>query len=303
MSDYPRDLIGYGRDLPDPQWPGGARLAVQIAVNYEIGAESSVLHGDSRSETALTDGPFSAVEGERHWLAESAFEYGSRRGIWRLFDLLTERDMRVCLFGVGMALERNPAVARAFAEAGHEVVAHGYKWVDHAAMTEEQEREYLHRAVAVIESLTGQRPVGWMTGRPSLRTRRLIVEEGGFLYDRDALNDELPYWVSVEGKSHLVIPYSFETNDMRFGSEQGGFVTGRDFCDYLTDAFDQLYAEGASQPKLMSIGLHDRTVSRPGRAHGLARFLDHVCSRDDVWVATGREIAEHWRRVHPAESS
>jgi putative urate catabolism protein len=302
-DDYPRDLVGYGRELPDPRWPGGARLALQIAVNYEIGAESNILHGDDASEAALTDTPFGPLQGRRNWLVESAYEFGSRRGIWRLFDMLQQRGMKACLFGVVMALERNPEVARAFAEAGHEVVAHGYRWVDHSVLSEEEERARLRRAVEGIERIIGERPVGWMTGRPSMRTRELVVEEGGFLYDRDALNDELPYWVQVHGRDHLVIPYSFECNDMRFGSEQGGFVTGRDFCDYLTDAFDLLYEEGATQPKLMTIGLHERTAGRPGRAHGLARFLDHVRAHDDVWVATGREIAEHWRREFPPGTS
>lgn len=296
---YPRDLIGYGRKLPDPQWPGGARLAIVFAVNYEAGGESNILHGDAASEGALSDTPFPAQLGRRNWLVESAYEYGSRRGIWRLFDLFQQRQMKVCLFGVVMALERNPEVARAFAEAGHEIVAHGYKWIDHAELSEADERAYMARAVAGIERIIGKRPVGWMTGRPSMRTRELIVEEGGFLYDRDALNDELPYWVRVHERDHLVIPYSYESNDMRFGSSQGGFVTGRDFCEHLTDAFDQLYEEGAVQPKLMSIGLHERTVGRPARARGLAQFLDHVRARSDVWVATGQEIAEHWRRVHP----
>ncbi len=296
---YPRDLIGYGRSLPDPQWPGNARLAMQFAVNYEAGGESNILHGDAASEGALSDTPFGPLVGRRNWLVESAYEYGSRRGIWRLFDLFQQRRLKVCLFGVVMALERNPEVARAFASAGHEIVAHGYKWIDHAELSEDEERAYMARAVAGIERITGIRPVGWMTGRPSMRTRELVVQEGGFLYDRDALNDELPYWVRVQGCDHLVIPYSYESNDMRFGSTQGGFVTGRDFCEHLTDAFDQLYEEGATQPKLMAIGLHERTVGRPARARGLARFLDHVLAHDRVWVATGREIAEHWRRVHP----
>jgi len=197
------------------------------------------------------------------------------------------------------ALERNPEVARAFHAAGHEIVAHGYRWIDWAQVDEATERELMRRAVDGIVALTGERPVGWMTGRPSMRTRALVVEESGFLYDRDALNDELPYWVQVDGRDHLVIPYSYETNDMRYGSATGGFVTGRDFGDYLCDAFDQLYAEGARRPRLMPIGLHERTVGRPGRAHGLARFLDHALSHPGLWFATGREIAEHWRREFP----
>jgi len=298
-GDYPRDMVGYGRDAPHPRWPGGARVAIQIAVNYEAGAESNILHGDRASEGALTDTPFGPMVGERNALVESAYEYGSRVGIWRLFDMIQARGIKVSLFGVVMALERNPEVARAFAEAGHEIVSHGYRWIDYREVDEATERDLMRRAVEGIERLTGQRPVGWMTGRPSMRTRRLVVEHGGFLYDRDALNDELPYWVRVGDADHLVIPYSYETNDMRYGSTQGGFVTGRDFCDYLCDAFDQLYEEGATRPRLMSIGLHERTVGRPGRARGLARFLDHALAHDGVWFATGREIAEHWRREFP----
>lgn len=300
MTDgYPRDLAGYGRDAPDPRWPDGARIAVQIAVNYEAGAESNILHGDRASEAALTDTPFGPLVGGRNLLVESAYEYGSRVGIWRLLDMIEARGIKVSLFGVVQALERNPDVATAFHGAGHEIVAHGYRWIDHAELDEATERDFMRRAVEGIARLTGERPVGWMTGRPSMRTRSLVVEEGGFLYDRDALNDELPYWVDVDGRDHLVIPYSYETNDMRYGSATGGFVTGRDFGDYLCDAFDQLYAEGARRPRLMPIGLHERTVGRPGRAHGLARFLDHALSHEDVWFATGREIAEHWRREFP----
>jgi len=292
-------MVGYGRDLPHPRWPGDARVAIQIAVNYEAGGESNILHGDRTSEGALTDTPFPPMVGERNVLVESAYEFGSRRGIWRLFEMIEQRGVRVCLFGVAMALERNPEVARAFAAAGHEIVAHGYRWIDHRELDEATERDFMRRAIEGIERLTGERPVGWMTGRPSMRTRQLVVEEGGFLYDRDALNDELPYWVRVGETDHLVIPYSYECNDMRFGSTQGGFVTGRDFGDYLCDTFDQLYAEGDTQPKLMAVGLHERTVGRAGRAHGLARFLDHAVAHDRVWFATGREIADHWRREHP----
>jgi peptidoglycan/xylan/chitin deacetylase (PgdA/CDA1 family) len=296
---YPRDMVGYGRDAPHPRWPGDARIAIQIAINYEAGAESSVLHGDRASEGALTDTPFPPVAGERLALVESAYEFGSRVGIWRLLDMVEERAIKVSLFGVVQALERNPEVATAFARAGHEIVSHGYRWIDYREVDEATERDLMRRAVEGIVRLTGERPVGWMTGRPSSRTRRLVVEEGGFLYDRDALNDELPYWVDVDGHDHLVVPYSYETNDMRYGSATGGFVTGRDFADYLCDAFDQLYAEGARRPRLMPVGLHERTVGRPGRAHGLARFLDHALAHEGVWFATGREIAEHWRREFP----
>jgi peptidoglycan/xylan/chitin deacetylase (PgdA/CDA1 family) len=296
---YPRDMVGYGRDAPHPRWPGDARIAIQIAINYEAGAESSVLHGDRASEGALTDTPFPPVAGERLALVESAYEFGSRVGIWRLLDMVEERAIKVSLFGVVQALERNPEVATAFARAGHEIVSHGYRWIDYREVDEATERDLMRRAVEGIVRLTGERPVGWMTGRPSSRTRRLVVEEGGFLYDRDALNDELPYWVDVDGRDHLVVPYSYETNDMRYGSATGGVGTRPAFADYLCDAFDQLYAEGARRPRLMPVGLHERTVGRPGRAHGLARFLDHALAHEGVWFATGREIAEHWRREFP----
>lgn len=294
---YPRDMVGYGRSPPDPKWPGGARLALLVAVNYESGGEMSVLHGDQASEAALSDTPFPSYEGDRSLLVESSYEFGSRRGIWRLLRIIQERQIKVTLFGVGMALERNPDVARAFADGGHEILAHGYRWIDHRSLTEGQERDYMRRAIDVIERLTGQRPVGWMTGRPSINTRRLVVENG-FEYDRDALNDELPYWVEVEGNQHLVIPYSFVDNDMRYGSTQGGFITGDHFFQVLRETFDVLYAEGAYEPKLMSVGLHERTVGRPGRAGAVARFLDYVLDHN-VWICTGKDVADHWRVVHP----
>jgi allantoinase len=299
---YPRDMIGYGRTLPDPKWPAGARLALTIAVNYEAGGEMSVLHGDAASEVALSDTPFPSYEGERSILVESSYEFGSRRGIWRLFRIIQERGIKVNLFGVVMALERNPEVARAFADAGHEIVAHGYRWIDYRTVPEEREREHMRRAIEGIERLTGRRPMGWMTGRPSINTRRLVVENG-FLYDRDALDDELPHWVEVEGTPHIVIPYSYVDNDMRYGSTQGGLVTGEDLFTVLRETFDVLYAEGAEEPKLMSIGLHERTAGRPGRAGAVARFLDHVLAHDDVWICSGQELAEHWRSVHPYHGS
>ncbi len=297
-AEYPRDLIGYGPSPPDPQWPNGARLAVSIAVNYEVGAEMNILHGDARSESLLSEAPYPSYVGERCMIVESAYEYGSRCGIWRLFDMIQARGIKVSLFGVVMALERNPDVARAFAAAGHEVVAHGYRWIDFRGASEQDEREDMGRAMEGIERLTGQRPAGWMTGRPGTSTRRLLVEQG-FEYDRDAINDDLPYWTEVADKPHLVIPYAFDTNDMRYASAQGGFATGDDFYAYLRDTFDQLYEEGATDPKLMSIGLHDRVVGRPGRARGFARFLDYALEHSGVWFCTGRDLADHWRRVHP----
>lgn len=297
-TDYPRDMVGYGRHLPDPQWPGGARLAILVTINYEAGGESNILHGDEASEGVLSDTPIPALVGERSVMVESSYEFGSRRGIWRLFDLVESRGIHINLFGVVMALERNPEVASVFAEAGHEIVAHGYRWIDHRKLSEEHERSLMQQALDGIERLTGERPVGWMTGRPSLNTRRLVVE-AGLRYDRDALNDELPYWVDVEGKSHLVIPYSYDVNDMRYG-EQGGFVTGEHFYSYLKESFDTLYSDGRTAPRMMSIGLHDRIAGRPGRAGSIARFLDYALERGDVWFCTGREVADHWRSVHPA---
>ncbi len=299
LACYPRDLAGYGRQLPDPRWPGGARLALNLCLNVEGGGESSVLHGDSVSEGLLNDIAVPSVASSRAMLVESVFEYGSRRGAWRILRMLRERGLRASVFAVAMALERVPELAAAFVEEGHEIVCHGWRWIEYQHIDEVTEREHVQRAVESLTRLTGRRPVGWMTGRPGPNTRRLHVEEGGFLYDRDALNDELPYWVTVEGQPHLIIPYSFETNDNRFDANSG-FSTAEAYFTYMRDAFDTLYEEGADEPKMLSIGLHDRLIGRPGRAPGLARFLDHVSNHDSVWIATGEEIARHWMREHPA---
>jgi allantoinase len=297
-TPYPRDLRGYGQRMPDPRWPGNARVAVSIALNYEGGAERTILDGDATSESMLTDIGFPAVAGARSMLAESSFEYGSRRGVWRLLGVMRERKIRMSFFGVATALARNLEVAQAAVADGHEIVSHGYRWIDYQSVAEAVERQHIRQACSVIAEITGQRPVGWMTGRPSPNTRRLLVEEGGFLYDRDALNDELPYWVTVGDKPHLVVPYSYETNDNRF-NENAGFATSDDYVRYMTDTFDVLYAEGADEPKMMSVGLHDRLIGRPGRAAGLTRFLDHVLKHDRVWICTGQDVAEHWIKVHP----
>jgi allantoinase len=298
QDDYPRDLVGYGARVVHPRWPGDARIALQIALNYEAGGELSVLHGDGFSESLLTDIGWPAVPGARSMLVESVFEYGSRRGVWRLLELFRQRRLAVSVFAVGMALQRNPEVARAMVEDGHEVLGHGWRWIDYQRVPEDVEREHVRLAVEAITRATGQRPLGWMTGRPGPNTRRLLVEEGGFLYDRDALNDELPYWVRVGDRPHLVIPYSYETNDNRFDGNLG-FSTAEDFFVYMRDAFDVLYAEGETAPKLMSLGLHDRLIGRPARAAGLARFLDYVLAKERVWICRGIDIARHWIAHHP----
>ena len=297
---YPRDLVGYGEHPPHAQWPGGARLALQIVMNWEEGGERSILHGDEGAESYLHEVPGTApLEGVRNLQIESTYEYGTRAGLWRLLRLFRERSIAISVFAVGMAVERHPQAARAIVEAGHEVVSHGWRWIDYQFVSEEVEREHLRLAVASFERATGSRPLGWYTGRLSPNTRRLVVEEGGFLYDADAYNDDLPYWVEVAGRPHLVVPYTLDNNDMKFGTLHG-FSTGDEFFAYLRDAFDVLYAEGAERPKMMSVGLHMRLVGRPGRIAGLTRFLDHVQRHDAVWICRRVDIARHWIARHPA---
>ena len=301
MSDqtYPRDLIGYGANPPDPQWPDGARLALQIVLTYEEGAENSVLHGDAASETFLSEiiGA-EAYSGVRHKSMESLYEYGSRAGLWRLLRIFRERDIRVTVFGVAMALQRNPEAVRAMLADGHEIAAHGWRWINYQFIDEDTEREHIRLAVDAITALTGSSPLGWYTGRDSPNTRRLVVEHGGFLYDADSYADDLPYWETVGGKPHLVVPYTLDANDMRFATNQG-FNTGEQFFTYLRDAFDVLYREGETAPKMMSVGLHCRLVGRPGRAAALERFLDYVQQHDGVWICRRVEIARHWYDTHP----
>jgi allantoinase len=296
---YPRDLIGYGATPPDPCWPGRARLALQIVVNYEEGGERSILHGDETAEAFLHEVVGTpALSGVRNLQIESTYEYGPRVALWRLLRLFGDRGIRISVFAVGMALERHPEAARALVEAGHEIVSHGWRWIDYQFVSEEVEREHIRRSVERLTTLTGQRPLGWYTGRVSPNTRRLVVEEGGFLYDSDAYNDDLPYWVEVSGRPHLVVPYTLDNNDMKFGTLQG-FNTGDDFFGYLRDAFDVLYAEGAEMPRMMSVGLHLRLVGRPGRFAALIRFLDHVQRHDRVWICRRVDIARHWTEHHP----
>ena len=307
--DYPRDMTGYGRSPPHAQWPGGARIAVQFVLNYEEGAENCVLHGDNASETFLSEivtaAPFSA----RHMSMESLYD-GSRAGVWRLLRLFREREMPLTVFGVGMALARNPGVVDAFLEDGHEVAAHGWRWISYQQVGEDIEREHVAKAVETIVRLTGRPPDGWYTGRDSPNTRRLVVEHGGFLYSADGYGDDLPYYTAVPVRSGieplLIVPYALDTNDMRFATAQG-FNTGDQFYAYLKDAFDVLYAEGdprgRNAPKMLSVGLHCRLAGRPARSAAVARFLDHVQRHDDVWVARRVDIARHWQRVHPATTA
>ena len=300
---YPRDLVGYGQRPPPAQWPAGARIAVQFVVNYEEGGENCVLHGDPASEAFLSEIVGAAPwPGQRHPSMESIYEYGSRVGVWRLLDLFARYEIPLTIFGVAMALERNPAVAEAAMAAGHEICSHGYRWIDYRDVPEDVEREHLERAIEIIRSLTGERPLGWYTGRTSERTRALVVEEGGFLYDADDYNDDLPFWTQVNGKSHLVVPYTLDNNDMRFATPQG-FNSGDQFYSYLRDAFDVLYAEGEHIPRMMSLGVHCRLVGRPGRLAALARFIEHTRRFDDVWYCRRIDIARHWRAAHPATAS
>ncbi len=303
MSEHPeRDLVGYGSKPPNPEWPGGARLAVNFVLNYEEGAEYCVLNGDDFSETALSD--LSGLEplyGTRHLNIESCYEYGSRVGVWRIFEAFAERDVPLTVYAVGAALEINPSVAHAIRANGCDVVSHAWRWIDYQRVDEAVEREHIRLCVETIERLTGARPLGWYTGRPSLNTRRLVVEEGGFIYDCDAYNDDLPYWVVVNGKPHLVICHSLDTNDSRFSRAQG-FDLADDWFSYVRDAFDWLYAEGAKTPRLLTVALHCRLIGRPARMWALTRFLDHVLGHDEVWICKRIEVARHWYEHHPFQN-
>ena len=295
---YPRDMIGYGADPPLADWPGGARIALQIVLNYEEGGENSVLHGDRASETFLSEIIGAQAFETRHMSMESMYEYGSRAGFWRIMRELKRRSIPVTVFGVSMALERNPEAVAAMLEGGHEIACHGSRWISYQSMDEATERSHMRLAVDAIRRVTGSAPLGWYTGRDSPNTRRLVVEHGGFLYDADSYADDLPYWVEVSDKPHLVVPYTLDANDMRFATAQG-FNSGEQFFQYLKDAFEVLYAEGDTRPKIMSVGLHCRLAGRPGRFAALARFLDHVQRRDNVWICRRVDIARHWIKRHP----
>lgn len=300
MTDqtYPRDLLGYGRNPPDPRWPGGARIAVQFVVNYEEGGENCILHGDTASEAFLSDvlgaQPW---PGHRHMNVESMYEYGARAGFWRLWRIFTSRGLPVTVYGVATALARSPEQVAAMKEAEWEIASHGLKWIEYRDIPESVEREHMREAIRIHREVTGERPYGWYTGRCSANTLKLVIEEGGFLYSSDSYADDLPYWVKSERGPHLIIPYTLDANDMRLINAQG-FAHGEDFFQYLKDCFDVLYAEGADAPKMMSVGLHCRLAGRPGRAAGLLRFLDHVQSHSGVWIARRIDIARHWHEHH-----
>ena len=294
-----RDLVGYGEFPPNPMWPADSLIAVNFNLNIEGGGEATLANGDTVSEGMLNDIGVPQKLGRRDPLVESVFEYGSRRGAWRLLDIFRDFSVKVSILGVARALEQNPELARACVERGHEIVSHGYRWIDYGEVPEDVEREHIRLAIDILTKCTGKQPAGWMTGRPGPNTRRLLVEAGGVLYDRDSLADELPYWLHFEKGPHLVIPYSYEANDNRF-NENSGFSTGDDFFTYMRDAFDVLYREGKKgSPKLLSIGLHDRLIGRPGRCTGLIRLLEYMRKYDGVWFCSGLDIAEHWHTHFP----
>tara|TARA_B110000967_G_scaffold203863_1_gene245269 strand:- start:612 stop:1517 length:906 start_codon:yes stop_codon:yes gene_type:complete len=297
--EYQRDLVGYGAKPPDPKWPGGARLALNFVINYEEGSEANILDGETFTETGLTEGSTAQFPaGARNLAAESMFEYGSRVGFWRLMRLFEVHDMPVTIFGCALALERNQDAAIAIRNAGYDVCCHGWRWVEHFLLSKEEEREHIHRAVASLQKTIGERPLGWYCRyAPSENTRQLLVEEGGFLYDSDAYNDELPYWTVVKDSPHLVVPYTLTNNDTKF--MRGFWGTAEDYFVYLKDAFDMLYKEGQTAPKMMSVGIHMRIAGHPGRAAGLERFLEYVAGFDDIWICRRDDIAKHWIAEHP----
>ncbi|MDP3294283.1 MAG: allantoinase PuuE [Nevskia sp.] len=310
---YDRDLIGYGRRPPHPRWPGGARVALQFVLNHEEGAENNLLHGDAGSETFLSEIIGAQSFPMRHMSMESIYEYGSRAGLWRVLRAFESRSLPLTVFGVAMALQRHPEALSAYRELGHEIACHGLRWISYQGIDAATERAHMAEAVAIQRELTGSAPLGWYTGRDSPNTRRLVVEHGGFVYDADSYADDLPYWTAVAverdgmtGKvPHLVVPYTLDTNDMRFAAIQG-FNSGSQFFDYLKDAFDVLYREGdpagLDAPKMLSIGLHARLIGRPARIAALERFLDYVLQHDKVWITRRIDIARHWIATHPHEA-
>jgi putative urate catabolism protein len=310
-APYPRDLVGYGRNPPHPQWPGQARVALQFVLNYEEGGENAVLHGDGGSEQFLSEMFNPPSFTERHMSMEGIYEYGSRVGVWRILREFEKRGLPLTVFGVGMALQRHPELTAAFVELGHEIACHGWRWISYQNLDEATEREHMRLGLDAIEKLTGKRPLGWYTGRDSPQTRRLVADDGGLLYDSDYYGDDLPFWMKVKRTDgavvpRLVLPYTLDTNDMRFALPQG-FAQAEDFYIYLRDSFDALYAEGdpngQNAPKMMSIGMHCRLLGRPGRLVALQRFLDHVAKHDKVWVCRRVDIARHWQATHPYKPS
>jgi len=307
MSDYPRDLVGYGRQPPHAGWPGDARIALQFVLNYEEGGENNILHGDAGSEQFLSELIGAQSYPARHMSMESVYEYGSRAGVWRLLREFSTRGLPLTVFAVAMALQRHPELANELVSLGHEIACHGLRWIHYQEVDEAIEREHMQQALAIINELTGTTPLGWYTGRDSPNTRRLVVEQGGLLYDSDYYGDDLPLWQAVktgngESRPHLVVPYTLDCNDMRFATAQG-FNSGEQFYQYLRDSFDVLYAEGEHSPKMMSVGLHCRLVGRPGRFRALQRFLDYVQSREKVWICRRIDIARHWIDRHPPQTA
>ena len=303
QQTYPRDLAGYGRNPPHARWPGQARVALQFVLNYEEGGENCVLHGDPASEQFLSEIVGAAAYPARHMSMESIYEYGSRVGVWRILREFEKRGLPMTIFGVATALQRSPEVTQAFQELGHEIACHGLKWIHYQNMDIETERAHMKEAVQIFRELTGSAPLGWYTGRDSPNTRQLVVEHGGFAYDSDYYGDDLPFWTEVETSGgvkapHLVVPYTLDSNDMRFATPQG-FNTSEHFYQYLKDSFDVLYEEGEEAPKMLSIGMHCRLLGRPGRFRALQRFLDYVQSHDKVWICRRIDIAEHWKKTHP----
>ena len=296
LNNYPRNMTGYGQNSIYPNWPNKARVAVQFVLNYEEGGENSILHGDKASEAFLSEivgaKPY---EGVRHMSMESIYEYGSRAGVWRILRLFKEFDVPITIFAVALAIARNRELADYLVDKNYDICAHGFRWIDYQYVDEKTEREHIKDCISVLTEYLGKRPIGWYTGRNSPNTRRLVMEEGGFLYDSDTYDDDLPYWVNEleSNNKHLIIPYTLDVNDMRFASPQG-FNSGDQFFNYLKDSFDALYLEGETHPKMMSVGMHARILGRPGRIMAMRKFLEYVKTFDDVWFCTRSEIAEHW---------
>ena len=293
-----RDFIGYGANPPSALWPGGAKIAVQFVINYEEGGERNVLDGDPHSEVFLSEIIGAQPYTDRHKSMESLYEYGSRAGFWRLHRLFQEYELPVTVFGVALALSRNPEAVDAMMRADWDIAWHGYRWLDYQSVPEAIEREHIGRAIEMHESLTGAKPLGWYTGRDSPNTRKLILEHDHFLYDSDAYSDDLPYWVKYGHRDHLIVPYTLDVNDMRFTAAQG-FNAGDQFFNYLKDAFDCLYEEGHTLPKMLSVGLHGRIIGKPGRIQSLRKFLDYITRKPKVWVPRRVDIARHWIKRHP----